>query len=46
MKKSKAQRKILRNHRKIPFFWRIINDVKDHLLVMNWVTGSFQVLDK
>ena len=44
--KTVAQRKILWKNRKIPFFWTIINDKKDHLLVMNWFTGSFRVLDK
>ena len=46
VKKSKTQRKLLWKNRKIPFFWTIVNDKKDHLLVMNWFTGSFRVLDK
>lgn len=46
MSKSKAQRKLLWKNRKIPFFWTVINDREDALLVMNWFTGTFQVLDK
>lgn len=44
--KTVAQMKILWKHRKVPFFWTIVNDKKDHILVMNWFTGSFRVLDK
>lgn len=44
--KTKTQRKLLRKYRKIPFFWAVIHDKKDHLLVMNWITGNFNVLDK
>lgn len=44
--KTVAQRKIMWKHRKVPFFWVIVSDKKDHLLVMNWLTGSFRVLDK
>lgn len=46
MKKTKNQKKVLWNHKKIPFFWTVINEYKDHLLVMNWFTGGFRVLDK
>lgn len=46
MKKSMEQKKVLLKNRKIPFFWTIVNDKKDHILVMNWFTGSFRVLDK
>jgi hypothetical protein len=46
MKKSKSQKKVLWKHRKVPFFWTIINDYKYSLVVMNWLTGSFRVLDK
>ena len=44
--KTIAQRNLLWKNRKIPFFWTIVTDKKDHLLVMNWLTGSFRVLDK
>lgn len=45
-RKTKLQKSVLRNHKHIPVFWVIINDRKDALLVMNWLTGEFQVLDK
>lgn len=44
--KTVAQRKILWKYRKVPFFWTVVTDKKDYLLVMNWFTGSFRVLDK
>ena len=44
--KTAAQRKILWKHRKVPFLWTIVKDKKDHILVVNWLTGKFQVLDK
>lgn len=46
MKKSKTQKKILVKNRMIPFLWIIINDQKERLTVMNWLTGTFRVLDK
>lgn len=46
MKKTKKQKAILWKNRKIPFFHTIINDRKDALLVMNWITGRFSVLTK
>ncbi len=46
MKKSKNQKKILWKNRKIPFFWIVVNDFEKRMTVMNWVTGSFRVLDK
>ena len=44
--KTVAQRKLLWKNRKIPFFWTVINDFENRMTVMNWVTGSFRVLDK
>jgi hypothetical protein len=46
VKKSKTQRKTLWKNCKIPIFWVIVNDRKNALVVMNWVTGTFLVLDK
>lgn len=46
MKKSKTQRKLLWKNRKIPFLWIVVNDFENRMTVMNWVTGTFSVLDK
>lgn len=46
MKKSKNQKKLLWKNRKIPFFWIIVNDFKERMTVMNWLTGDFHVFDK
>lgn len=44
--KTKAQRKLLWENKKIPCFWIIVNDFENRMTVMNWVTGTFAVLDK
>lgn len=46
MKKTKIQKQIMRRHKLLPMVWTIINDRKDALLVMNWLTGEFRVLEK
>lgn len=45
-KKTKEQKKILREYKLFPLFYVIINEQKDRLLVMNRLTGEFRVLDK
>lgn len=46
MKKSKNQKKLLLKNKKIPCFWIIVNEFENRMTVMNWVTGTFAVLDK
>lgn len=46
MKKSKEQKRLLVKYRKIPAFWKIVNDWESGMMVLNWVTGTVRVLDK
>ena len=44
--KTRAQRKLLRENKKIPCFWVVVTDIEQRMTVMNWLTGTFRVLDK
>lgn len=46
MKKTAEQKRILRDNRMIPLFWHVACDSKNHLLVVNTLTGEYRVLDK
>ena len=46
MKKTAEQKKIIRDNNMIPLFWQVANDSKNHLLVVNTVTGEYRVLEK
>ena len=46
MKKTKGHTRILWKNRMWPLLWELISDHKDSLLVMNWLTGEFRVVDK
>lgn len=44
--KTPEQKRILRDNRMIPLLWYVAVDSKDHLTVVNRVTGEWRVLDK
>ena len=44
--KTPEQKRILRNNMMIPLLWYAAVDSKDHLTVVNRVTGEWLVLDK
>ena len=46
MKKSRAQKRVIRKYRKIPFFWKIEEDTKYYIIAINWFTGTSKVFDK
>lgn len=44
--KTREQRKLLWENKKIPCFWVVITDIEQRVTVMNWLTGTFRVLEK
>lgn len=46
MKKTKAQRKYLWKNKMVPFLWLIFSDDDTRMTAMNWLTGTFRVLEK
>ena len=44
--KTPEQKKLIRANKMIPLFWYVVTDAKDHLTVVNRVTGEWRVLDK
>lgn len=46
MKKNPAQKQIIRDNKMIPLFWHVSCDSKNHLLVVNTLTGEYRVLEK
>jgi hypothetical protein len=44
--KTKDQRKFLRENKMIPCLWVMITDNERWMTVMNWLTGTFRVLEK
>lgn len=46
-RKTKAQRKLLRKMKMVPFLWHIICEYKSgDLLAMHWLTGEFRYINK
>lgn len=46
MKKTPAQKQLLRDYKMIPLFWKVVTDSRDHILAVNTFTGEYRVLDK
>lgn len=43
---TKEHRKMLRDYKMIPLFWKVVSEWGWRLLVVNVVTGEYRVLDK
>ena len=46
MKKTDAQKKLIRGRKMIPMFWTVVNDKDTHMLVVNTFTGEYRVIEK
>ena len=46
MKKTEAQKQLIRDNKMIPLFWKVITEKKTHLLVVNTLSGEYRVLEK
>lgn len=44
--KTKAQKKLIREYVRHPFFWMVLGEYERYLLIMNWVTGEFHYCHK
>ena len=46
MKKTDAQKQLIRDRKMFPRFWTIVNDKETHMLVVNTFTGEYRVIEK
>lgn len=45
-RKTKEQKKLLRKMKMVPFLWTVINDYREGILAMHWLTGEFRYINK
>ena len=46
MKKTDAQKQLIRDNNMIPLFWKVVTDKDTHMLVVNTFTGEYRVIEK
>lgn len=46
MKKTDEQKKLIRDNKKIPLFWKVVTDKETHMLIVNTFTGEYRVIEK
>ena len=46
MKKTDAQKKLIRGRKMIPMFWTVVTDKEKHMLIVNTFTGEYRVIEK
>lgn len=45
-KKTKDQKRVIRNCGMRPLFWKVLSEDDKYLVVMNWLTGEVRLLGK
>ena len=46
MKKTEAQKQLIRGNKMIPLFWTVVTDKEKHMLIVNTFTGEYRVIEK